>query len=105
FTDKDNIPIGQVTTRGLLTGRATLQFATSTTPEAHVGDVFKWIDPDRTNTEVYYFYIDSVERTERKGEESKQPVTFRRVLKPTAFEVTDAAGAKTVINLTTLTWT
>ena len=91
FTDPDDIPNGQVTTRGLETGTATAQFATSTTPELEIGDAFKWTNPESI---VSYYYLDSVGRTERKGEESKQGFTFRKVLNPTLFKVTAVGGSE-----------
>lgn len=101
FTDSDDIPTGQVSTRGLVTGRATLQFATSTTAQVEIGDAFKWQDP--ADSTFLYFYVDSAERAERKGDEAKQSVSFRRALNPTTFKVTAPGGSEQTVDLTAVT--
>lgn len=93
FTDSNDIPNGQVITRGPMSGKATLQYAASNTAQVEFGDVFRWADPsDGTPTHgegtMFYFVIDSTERAERKGDEAKQSVTFKRVLNPITFKVT-----------------
>lgn len=100
-TDSDEIPNGQITTRGLLTGKATLQFAASTTPCVEIGDAFKWVDPEAT---TFYFYVDSAERSESKGNESKQAIGFRRIINTTNFKATAVGGSESAaLDMTTLT--
>jgi len=101
LTDSGDLPSGQVSLRDFATGAGTAQFATSTTEELEIGDVFKWINPSAA---AFYFYVDSVQRTERKGEETKQPFTTREAINPTTFKVTAAGFAESAaLDLTLLT--
>lgn len=108
FTDNNDVASGQISTRSFTTGRATLQFATSITDQVQFGDVFKWdnpVDATPTNAENtrLYFYVDSVERAETKGDEAKQAVSFRRVENPTTFKATPKGGSESgVLDLTAL---
>jgi hypothetical protein len=96
FTDADDAVNGQTSSRGAVTGRATLQLASDATEKPQFGDVFKHDD--------VWYYINQVGESRSKGAEQKIPVGFRKVLTPSAFKVkVDGATTETSVNLTALT--
>jgi hypothetical protein len=100
FTDSDDIPTGQIIVRGKMSGKATVQFASSVTEQIEIGDVFKWLD---VGGNAFYFIVDNVEKQESKGDEGKQPITFVRAINPTAVAVTAAGGSPVTVDLTGVT--
>ena len=67
-TNKNDRPTGQVAIKGRITGSATLQLATSSTPMPEMGMQF-------TVTEGT-FVLRKVSRSESKGGETKVPIEF-----------------------------
>lgn len=96
FTNSDQIPTGRVLVHGGNSGRATLQLASAATALPGQFDVFRWTDPEGVN---FYFVVENVGKSERKGDEAKVPVTFVQVINPASVEVDGVA-----CDLTALAW-
>ena len=91
FADADTIPTGAVTTRSLVTGRATVQYATSSTDTPEIGDAFKYT----LNGATGYYILTADGKQTSKGEESKAVIQFYKVLNPTTVKMTAVGGSET----------
>ena len=84
--DQYNEPSGGVLLEDFITGSATLQIASSTTPLPHLGDEFMtWLDDSNIIGTRQVFYITEVSKQEERASLKKVTINFRMEYQNTTF--------------------